>query len=216
MSNHLSDDEHARLHRAIERAAKGAFGDVEDFEVEDWLDTETMYRTMKGRSYIEWADYRCDTDRTMFGVLSNLILSSRFLPNLEAFRQEVEPLLGGFQLSPDYSIDTLSKMTWDAEYVLHSVLGKQLSGQSVFLIGAKVFKRTELDGYLEAVRALESDYFNFGLDLFERSLQKCNVLLQGMYASLEFYLKRARAKSSERYELSSMLHRDIAKLIASL
>lgn len=216
VSNHLSDEEHSRLHLAIERVAKSTFGKVKDFEVEDWLDTETMHRTMKGRNHIEWADYRCDTDRTMFGVLSNLVRNGQYLAEMAAFREGIEPMLDGFTLSPAFTIDSLSVMPWDAAHVLHMVLGRQLAAGSLFYVGAKVFKRSELNEYLEAVRMMDSYYYNFGLELMDKSLKQCNSLLQKLYGSLDTYLSRARVKTSERYELSSALHRDIPRLIASL
>ncbi len=94
------------------------------------------------------------------------------------------------------------------------MLGQQLAAFSFMYVDAKVLKRTELNEYIQAMQMMDSYYSSFGGRLLGDSLKKCNELLQKLYQSLETYLKRARNKTSERYEVSAMLHRDIPKLIA--
>lgn len=216
VANHLSDEDHYRLHEAIEKVAKKTFGEVKDEEIEDWLDTERIHRTMKGKNRAEVDEYRCDTDKTMFDLLMYLGHTAKYEANLKTFKDEIEPVLDEFVLTPEFTIDTLSKMPWDAGHVLHVVLGRQLAALSFMYVDAKVFKRAELNEYIQAMQMMDSSYSSFGGKLVGDSLKECNELLQKLYHSLEEYLKRARNKSSERYEVSAMLHRDIPKLIASL
>ncbi len=130
VSNHLSFEDHYRLHESIEKAVKKAFGDVKDDDVEDWLDTERIHRNLKGKNRTEVDEYRCDTDKTMFDLLMYLGHTSKYSDNLRAFKNEIEPVLDEFELTPEFTIDTLSDIPWDAGHVLHVVLAQQLAAFS--------------------------------------------------------------------------------------
>lgn len=214
--NHLTATDHVRLHHLIERAAYGAFGEVDDFEIEDWLDNETTFRRMRGRNFIEWDDYRFDADRTMFSVLLKLVDECRLMDNLQAFRMELEPQLKGFSLSPDFTIRTLSLMPRDAAHLLHVTLGKRLEEVCDLYTEAKVFRKGQIMSYVCAMRHMDWHYDNYGMNLMDRGVSRCHVLLQGLYANLDIYMSGICVALSNRFQLASVLHRGIPRLIASL
>ncbi len=214
--NHLTDTDHVRLHHLIERAGYNAFGGVDDFEIEDWLDTETTLRTMRGRNSIPWEDYRCDADRRMFGVLAKLVDDSRFVVNLKAFRTELEPLLKGFSLSPDFTIRTLSLMPRDAAHLLHVTLGNRMEKVCDLYADAHVFRKGQIMNYVVAMRSMDWHYDNYGMHLMDRGVKRCHTLLQGLYADLDGYMSGICVALSNRFQLASVLHRSIPRLIASL
>ncbi len=214
--NHLTDTDHVRLHHLIERAAYDAFGGVEDFEIEDWLDTETTFRRMRGRNFIEWADYRFDADRTMFSVLLKLVDECRLMDNLKAFRTELEPKLKDFSLSPDFTIYTLSLMPRDASHLLHVTLGNRLEEVCDLYADAHVFRKGQIMNYVVAMKNMDWHYDNYGMHLMDRSVKRCHALLQGLYADLDVYMSGICVALSNRFQLASVLHRGIPRLIASL
>lgn len=195
--NHLSHVGHSALHKEIKAAADRHFSGIKDDQIEDWLYTEDMHfrgfphdnKPKEGEEFMFLSneDLRADTDRTMFGVLDYLLCHPKYKNKLSAFKKDLSPKLKEHQLTPSFTIQNLDKMPFDAAHVFHTVMSHQFSVMRDPLKKYKILPEKDIDNYIKAVRQMNSDYYTFGGELFQKSLNECNNQMTrncGLLASL--------------------------------
>lgn len=214
--NHLTRERHVDFHKKIAEAAERRFKSVDDFFIQDWIDTENSYvKFFMGSPEPE--DARCDADRTLFGSLNNIRSHNELSENLDNFRNDIESVLRETDnLIGEYTIDSIDTIPWDGLFVLHAVLSRELSMLSLILKREKVFTKDQLERYLSASYKVNGSYFNFGGSILEADLKDCNVILKELYLSLVSYLGKARIKTSRRFMGSKEILAHIDRLIASI
>lgn len=226
--NHISNEEHRAFHKVIKEIAEKYFSGIKDPQIEEWLNTEEMYASEFSKETpkeldSELADFmlsdkdlRADTDRFLF-VTIQYILDEKpvYEKNLQKFRSDIEPKLADLTLSPDYSIETIDQMPYDAAHLLHVFLSQKLQQNGPVISYQKILPSNLLNDYIKASSQLRS-YYGFGGSLFSESLEECISLLREIHKHLSTYLKRARAKDSSRYGNSKTILQSIDVVISGL
>lgn len=213
--NHLTRERHVDFHKKIAEAAERRFKSVDDYLIQDWIDTENSYIKFSIGSP-DPEDARCDADRTLLGSLNNIRSHNELSDNLDAFRNDIESVLDETDLISEYTIDTIDTIPWDGLFVLHTVLSRQLSMLSPMLKREKVFIKDQLERYVSASYKVKGSYFNFGGSILEADLKDCNEILKELYSSLVNYIGKARIKTSRRFMESKEILAHIDRLIASI
>lgn len=212
--NHLSDGEHSAFHLKIRDAAKMAFAGVTDDNVEDWLHTEDMHANMKGKNPIDIQDYRCDTDRTMGGTLVYLNENNLYSKQLENFRSRIKPELVGLGENVVFTIDNIEEMPWFNANMMHGIMNKEMKRIIGISVKEKVFPRELAEKYISAANDVAFYYSSLGGELLAESIADANKAMREIHSHLANYLKRARAKTSPRHQISSWLLTQMEKLIS--
>lgn len=226
--NHLSDDDHAALHKIIRNAAHRHFANVKDSQIEEWLSTEDLHakdfnRPDNPNPDPELADFimskedlRADTDRFLFATIHYIQDDKKSYANkLEKFRADVEPKLSELNLTPDFTIDTLDRMPIDAAYLLHAFLGRKIAMYEPIIRREKVLPTNNLISYLNSTHQVRQ-YYGFGGKLLAEAIKTSNRNLKGIHTYLSEYLSKARVRTSSRYVDSQPLLQTIDFLLSGL
>lgn len=226
--NHLSDADHAALHKIIRDAAHRHFADVKDSQIEEWLSTEDFHAEDFNRTDVpnpdpELADFmmskedlRADTDRFLFATIHYIQEDKKtYAERLEKFRADVEPRLSELTLTPDFTIDTLDRMPIDATYLLHAFLGRQIAKYEPIIRRQKVLPTNILISYLNSTHQVRQ-YYGFGGKLLADAIKTSNRDLKGIQSYLSEYLSKARVKTSSRYVNSQPLLQTIDFILSGL
>lgn len=226
--NHLSDDDHAALHKIIRDAAYRHFSDVKDSQFEEWLHTEDLHAEDFNHPDVpnlerEFADFmmskedlRADTDRFLFGTIHYILENKKsYADNLVKFRADVEPKLSELTLTPDFTINTLDRMPIDAAYLLHAFLGRLIAMYEPIIRREKVLPTNILISYLNATHQVRQ-YYGFGGKLLAKAIKDSNRDLKGIHSYLSEYLSKARVKTSSRFLNSQPLLQTIDFILSGL
>lgn len=232
--NHLSDAGHAALHKEIKAAADRHFSGTKDEDIEEWLHTEELHisdfpndgKPKKGEEwmYMSNEDLRADTDRVMFEVLNYITRMPKYRNNFKAFRAELAPKLELLQLTPTFTLKDLDKMPWDAVHVFHVVLSHNFSIMGKELKKNKILPAKDINGYLDAVKRMDSSYWTFGGNIFAKDLRDCNDSLTTIVRHLKELAStpsRTKIETSEGKwcyvpELAIALIEHIEELLSSI
>lgn len=225
--NHLSNSDHAAFHKEIQAACIRCFGGINDMQIEDWIHTEELHTKDFGKPTSsdidpELADFmlsdedkRADTDRTLFGTIQYIQENHRYETNLEQFRSEIEPKLGLQPTTPNYSIDTIDSMPYDAVHLFHVFFGRRLYMYEHIIRRHKIHDPSLLQNYIFASRQMQG-YYMFGGSLFSDAVKDCNRLIKEIHRSFSSYIKRARSKTCPRYTNTVPLLQTIDHILSSL
>lgn len=130
--NHVSDDRHSAIHKEFRIVALRHFSNTKNEDIEEWLHTEEMHaadfprdeKTLKAMEEFGMCneDLRADTDRVMFETLKFIRRFPKYRKKMEAFRQDMTPILENLTLTPTFTMFDLDKMPWGAAHVFHMVM----------------------------------------------------------------------------------------------
>lgn len=108
----------------------------------------------------------------------------------------------------------IESIPWFNAAMMHGIMNQEMKRIKDISVKEKVFPPSLADKYISAANDVGYYYASLGGELLAASITDANMAMKEIYAHLSVYLRRARAKTSPRYQISVWMITQIDKLIS--